>query len=183
MIVLESPKGWTGPKTIDGLPTEGNWRSHQVPFGDVATNPARLAELERWLHSYRPEELFTPEGRPVDALLALAPRPGRRLGLVAQGNGGQLRRPLRLPDWRSLAIAVDAPGDALASATGALGRLLRDVFRLNAESRNFLLFGPDETASNRLGAVFEATSRRWLEAWQRGALRALAAGLVSSRAL
>ncbi len=162
MIVLESPKGWTGPKFVDGKPCEGHFRSHQVPFLDVRGNPARLRELEAWLRSYRPEELFTAAGVPVADVLALAPPLPRAMGNSAHANGGLLLQALDLPDWRAYAVDVPAPGASIASATGAMGQLLRDVIVQNARRRNFRLFGPDETASNRLGAVFEATSRAWV---------------------
>jgi len=162
MIVLDSPKGWTGPKTVDGRPCEGHWRSHQVPFADAATNPARLPELESWLRSYRPEELFTSGGAPAADVLALAPSPQLAMGNNLHANGGLLLQDLRMPAWHAHAVQVPAPGATLASATGEMGRLLRDVIALNADRRNFRLFGPDETASNRLGAVFETTGRAWL---------------------
>jgi xylulose-5-phosphate/fructose-6-phosphate phosphoketolase len=162
MIVFESPKGWTGPKTVDGRPSEGHWRSHQVPFADAATNPARLPELEAWLGSYRCSELFTSTGEPVADVLALAPRPERAMGNCRAANGGLQLQDLRLPDWRMNAVAVPNPGVTVASATGEMGRLLRDVIALNADRCNFRLFGPDETASNRLGAVFEVTGRAWV---------------------
>jgi xylulose-5-phosphate/fructose-6-phosphate phosphoketolase len=161
MIVLESPKGWTGPKSLDGRPVEGTFRSHQVPIADPASNPAHLRLLEGWLRSYRPEELFDGRGRLRPELAALAPRGRRRMGANPNANGGLLLRPLRLPDFRRYAVRVPAPGAVEASDTGAAGALLRDVIRRNPE--NFRLFGPDETASNKLGAVFEATDRQWEE--------------------
>ncbi|MFZ5558420.1 MAG: phosphoketolase family protein [Pseudomonadota bacterium] len=161
MIVLETPKGWTGPAEVDGRKTEGFWRSHQVPFADAAENPAHLALLERWMKSYRPEELFDDAGRPRDELLALMPDARRRIGASAHANGGLLRD-LRLPDFRDYALAVPAPGRSTGEATRALGGYLRDVLRLNRDAANFRLFGPDETASNRLGDVFEVTGRAWM---------------------
>ncbi|MHB1871645.1 MAG: phosphoketolase family protein [Steroidobacteraceae bacterium] len=158
MIVLESPKGWTGPKSVDGKTMEGSFRAHQVPITDPASNPAHLAALEEWLRSYRPQELF--EGARLRAELAeLAPRGARRMGANPHANGGALLRDLRLPDFRDYAQAVSAPGAVQASDTGVLGEFLRDVIRLNPE--NFRLFGPDETISNKLQAVFEASSRQW----------------------
>jgi xylulose-5-phosphate/fructose-6-phosphate phosphoketolase len=162
MIVLRSPKGWTGPKSIDGHAVEGSWRSHQVPLADVATVPARLAALEAWLRSYRPEELFDAGGHPVAALRAVAPQGTRRMSANPHANGGLLRRPLRLPAFRDYAIAVPAAGRVRAGNTRPLGELLRDVMRLNPSS--FRLFGPDETTSNRLGAVYEASGKTWMAA-------------------
>jgi xylulose-5-phosphate/fructose-6-phosphate phosphoketolase len=160
-IVLVSPKGWTGPKMVEGHKVEGTWRSHQVPFGDVRGNPERVKMLESWLKSYRPDELFDARGALRPELAALAPAGERRMGANPHANGGLLLRDLRLPDYRRYAVAVDAPGQGDAEATRVLGAFLRDVLRENAEARNFRLFGPDETASNRLGAVFEATGRGW----------------------
>ncbi|MEK7882421.1 phosphoketolase family protein [Methyloversatilis sp. NSM2] len=159
MIVLRSPKGWTGPKEVDGLKTEGSWRSHQVPFGDM-DNPDHLRLLEEWMQSYRPDELFDANGAPRPELLALAPHGTRRMGANPHANGGTLLRDLRLPNFRSHAIDVPAPGATLAESTRVMGGFLRDVMRDNPHS--FRLFGPDETASNRLGAVFEVTDRTWM---------------------
>ena len=161
MIVLRTPKGWTGPKEVDGLPTEGSFRSHQVPLSGVRTQPEHLAALEAWLRSYRPEELFAADGALDPALAALAPVGDRRMGANPHANGGALLRDLRLPDFRDHAVDVPAPATTSAEATRALGAYLRDVVRLDADRRSFRLFGPDETASNRLDAVFEATDRAW----------------------
>jgi len=161
MIVLVSPKGWTGPKEVDGKITEGSWRSHQVPFAEVATKPGHLALLERWMKSYGPAELFDTDGRPRAELLELAPRGDRRMGANAHANGGLLLRDLQLPDFRAYALEVPRPGAVQGEATRAMGVLLRDVMKCNAESKNFRVFGPDETASNRLGALFEVTDRAW----------------------
>jgi xylulose-5-phosphate/fructose-6-phosphate phosphoketolase len=161
MIVLRSPKGWTGPKTVDGKPTEGSWRSHQVPLDGLAKNPEHLAQLEAWLRSYRPEELFNADGGLRPELAALAPRGSRRMGANPHANGGLLLRDLILPDFREYAVNVSAPGQDTGEATRVLGKLLRDVMRLNAESQNFRLVGPDETESNRLTAVYEATGKAW----------------------
>ncbi len=161
MIVLRSPKGWTGPKTVDGLAAEGSFRSHQVPLASLATNPEHLAQLERWLRSYRPQELFDSAGALRDELAALAPRGNRRMGAVPHANGGLLTRDLELPDFRAYGAPVVAPARTMSEATRVLGGYLRDVLVLNAEQANFRLFGPDETASNRLSAVFEATDRAW----------------------
>ncbi len=160
MIVLRSPKGWTGPKTVDGLKTEGYWRSHQVPFSDMS-KPGHLRLLEEWMQSYRPQELFDETGRLCGEIAALAPSAHRRMSANPHANGGALKRPLRLPDFTSYAIPVVRPGQVEAEATRCMGNFLRDVMRENAASRNFRLFGPDETASNRLQAVFEATGRAW----------------------
>ncbi|GJD32233.1 Xylulose-5-phosphate phosphoketolase [Methylobacterium adhaesivum] len=164
MIVLRSPKGWTGPKTVDGKPVEDTWRSHQVPVAAVRENPEHRAILERWLRSYRPEELFDGQGRLIGRLAALAPEGERRLSANPQANGGRHPQPLRLPDLRRYAVTVPGHGAAAAEATRVLGTFLRDVIALNAEARNFRLMGPDETTSNRLDAVFAVTDRVWQEA-------------------
>jgi xylulose-5-phosphate/fructose-6-phosphate phosphoketolase len=153
-IVLVTPKGWTGPG-------EGSWRSHQVPLADVHHHPERLGELETWLRSYRPEELFDEQGRLVPELRALAPEGDRRMGANPHANGGLLLRDLRLPDFRDYAVDVPRPGGATGEATRVMGAFLRDAVRLNEEARNFRLFAPDELASNRLDAVFEVTDRAW----------------------
>jgi xylulose-5-phosphate/fructose-6-phosphate phosphoketolase len=159
MIVLRSPKGWTGPKVVDGLPAEGSFRSHQVPLAELRTNPQHLAQLEQWLRSYRPEELFDEHGALRQELAELAPEGERRMGANPNANGGLLLRDLELPDFRHYAVAVDSPGTTTSEATRVLGCYLRDVIRANGE--DFRIMGPDETASNRLGAVFEATNRVW----------------------
>src|SRR5487761_645181 len=158
MIVLRTPKGWTGPKEVDGLPTEGTWRSHQVPMGDMS-RPEHLRLLESWMRGYKPEELFDAGGRLRSDLAELAPKGERRMGANPHANGGVLLRDLRLPDFREYAVEVKTPGDAEAEDTRILGRFLRDVIQENRH--NFRLFGPDETNSNRLNAVFEATNRQW----------------------
>jgi len=160
MIVLRSPKGWTGPKEVDGHKVEDFWRSHQVPMGDLHENPAHLRLLEEWLRSYRPDELFDAEGRLVPELKALAPKGARRMGANPHANGGLVRTPLRIPDFREYSVAVETPGSVRAETTRPLGRLLRDVMRHNP--RNFRLFGPDETRSNRLDAVYEVSKKTWL---------------------
>ena len=159
MIVLRSPKGWTGPKFVDGLPSEGSFRSHQVPLAQLATNPEHLAMLEQWMRSYRPEELFDERGQLIAELAALAPAGTRRMGANPHANGGLLLRDLVMPDFRDYAVAVDTPGRIEAEATRVMGQLLRDVMKLNADARNFRVMGPDETASNRLNALFEVTDR------------------------
>jgi xylulose-5-phosphate/fructose-6-phosphate phosphoketolase len=161
MIILKTPKGWTGPKEVDGKKTEGHWRSHQVPFGDLA-KPEHLKLLEQWMKSYRPEELFDDHGALKPELAALAPQGTRRMGANPHANGGLLLRDLRLPEFRDYAVAVPNPGGAVAEATRVMGVFLRDVMKLNADARNFRVMGPDETASNRLGALFEVTDRAWM---------------------
>jgi xylulose-5-phosphate/fructose-6-phosphate phosphoketolase len=161
MLVLATPKGWTGPKVVDGLPVEGTFRAHQVPLSDPATNPEHLAQLESWLRSYRPEELFDEAGRLRPELAELAPRGERRMGANPHANGGLLLRDLELPDFRDYAVAVPSPGAVDAADTEVLGRFLRDVIKRNQAQRNFRVFGPDETVSNRLSAIFEATERQW----------------------
>jgi xylulose-5-phosphate/fructose-6-phosphate phosphoketolase len=159
MVILRTPKGWTGPKVVDGLPVEGSFRSHQVPLAQLASRPDHLRKLGQWMRSYKPQELFDRGGRLRSDLSELAPRGNRRMGANPNANGGMLLRDLKLPDFREYAVDVPAPGTVLAEGTRVMGTFLRDVIRLNAESRNFRLFGPDETASNRLSAVFEATDR------------------------
>jgi xylulose-5-phosphate/fructose-6-phosphate phosphoketolase len=159
MIVLRTPKGWTGPKEVDGLPVEGTWRSHQVPLADVRGNAEHLRQLEEWLHSYRPEELFDDQGRPLPELLELPPRGERRMSANPHANGGSLLRDLVLPDFRDYAVEVKQPGASFSEATRVLGGFLRDVIARNRD--NFRLFGPDETESNRLADVFTATARAW----------------------
>src|SRR5437867_3755119 len=160
MIVLRTPKGWTGPKVVDGKPTEGTWRSHQVPLTDVRTKPEHLAMLETWLRSYRPEELFDHDGRPRDDILDLAPRGDRRMSANPHANGGLFLRELRLPDFRRYGVEVEAPATTTSEATRVLGTWLRDVVRDNPTS--FRVFGPDETSSNRLDPVFDVTDRAWM---------------------
>ena len=161
MIVLRTPKGWTGPKIVDGLPAEGSFRSHQVPLANVARNPEHLAQLETWLRSYRPEELFDERGELRRELAAMAPTGARRMGSNPHSNGGLLTRDLALPNFRDYAVDVPEPARSSSEATRVLGGFVRDVMRANHEFSNFRVFGPDETASNRLGSVFEATDRVW----------------------
>ncbi len=160
MIVLRTPKGWTGPKWVNGHKAEGSWRSHQVPLADVRTNPASLQQLEAWLRSYRPQELFDATGRLRAELRALAPCGPRRMSANPHANGGLLRRELKLPDFRAHGVAVDAPGKVFHENTRPLGAYLREVMRANPTS--FRLFGPDETASNRLDAVYEVSKKTWM---------------------
>ena len=161
MIVLRSPKGWTGPKVIDGLKIEGTFRAHQVPILVDAKHPDHVADLESWMRSYRPEELFDRDGRLIAELAALAPEGDRRMGANPHTNGGQLLHDLKMPDFRKHAVDVPSPGAVAAQDTMVLGKFLRDVSLANADQRNFRIFGPDETLSNLLGAVFEVTSRQW----------------------
>jgi xylulose-5-phosphate/fructose-6-phosphate phosphoketolase len=162
MIVLRTPKGWTGPKEVDGKKTEGSWRSHQVPLANMAKQPEHVRQLEQWMKSYRADELFDEGGNLMPELAALAPEGERRMGANPHANGGLLLHDLALPDFRDYAVAVPKPGAVVAEATRVLGDFLRDVMRRNLQRRNFRIFGPDETASNRLDAVFEATGRTWL---------------------
>src|SRR5215216_3761788 len=169
MIVLRTPKGWTGPKEVDGLPVEGTWRSHQVPMTDVRDNPDHLGLLEDWLRSYRPEELFDEGGRLVPELTDLSPKGERRMSANPHANGGVLLRDLVLTDFRDYGVDVDKPGTRWSEPTRVLGAFLRDVVVRNED--NFRIFGPDETASNRLSEVFEVTSRAWnaeLAPWDEG---------------
>jgi xylulose-5-phosphate/fructose-6-phosphate phosphoketolase len=160
MIVLRTPKGWTGPKEVDGRRTEGSWRSHQVPLAETRTNPAHLRQLEDWMRSYGPEDLFDADGRLRPELQALAPAGARRMGANPHANGGLLLRDLAVPDFRGYAVEVPAPGATLGEATRVLGTYLRDVMAANRDT--FRVFGPDETASNRLDALFEVTGRTWM---------------------
>ena len=161
MIVFASPKGWTGPKFVDGVAVEGTFRSHQVPLSDPAKNPEHLRQLEAWLRSYRPQELFDAQGRLIAELAALAPAGERRMGANPNANGGLLLRDLRMPNFADYAVDVAKPGVAGIGDTHVLGKFLRDVLKLNAERRNFRIFGPDETLSNGLEAIFEVTNRQW----------------------
>jgi xylulose-5-phosphate/fructose-6-phosphate phosphoketolase len=163
MIVLRSPKGWTGPKEVDGKKVEGFWRAHQVPIDNVRGNAKHLELLEQWMRSYEPDSLFDERGRLRHELQALAPSGARRMGANPHANGGLLKRELKLPDYHDHAVKIRRPGEHTAEATRIMGAFLRDVIRLNAENRNFRIMGPDETASNRLDAVFEATERVWME--------------------
>ncbi|MGB3258654.1 MAG: phosphoketolase family protein [Ornithinimicrobium sp.] len=159
MIVFRTPKGWTGPKEIDGNQTEGSWRSHQVPLSNARDTPEHLASLNDWLASYRPEELFDDAGAPVPSIADLAPPVGLRMGENPHTNGGLILKDLRLPNWRDFGVAADGSGPAMSEATRVLGEFLREVIRLNPD--NFRIFGPDETASNRLQAVYDITDKQW----------------------
>jgi xylulose-5-phosphate/fructose-6-phosphate phosphoketolase len=162
MIVLKTPKGWTGPKVVDGLPVEGTYRAHQVPLSEPTEHPEHLKILEAWMRSYRPEELFDEGGRLIPELRELAPQGERRMGANPHANGGILLRDLRLSDFRDYAVEVPQPGNIMNEDARTLGKFLRDAIKLNAERRDFRIFGPDETASNRLTAVFEVTNKQWL---------------------
>lgn len=160
MIILRSPKGWTGPAEVDGKKTEGYWRSHQVPFSNMANNPNHIALLENWMKGYKPEELFDENGTLISELAEMAPKGHRRMGDNPHANGGLLLKALKMPSFQNYAVEVPEPGTTIAQATKVMGEFLRDIIKLN--SRSFRLFGPDETASNRLSAVFEESDRTWL---------------------
>src|SRR5471032_2514534 len=163
MIVLKSPKGWTGPKEVDGYKIEGNFRAHQIPLAvSASTPPEHLQLLESWMKSYKPEELFDDNGKLMSELQDLAPKGERRMGANPHANGGQLLRDLRLPDFRNYAVIVDRPGADGEGDTYVSGRFLRDIIKENHQNRNFRIFGPDETVSNRLDIIFEATDRQWM---------------------
>jgi xylulose-5-phosphate/fructose-6-phosphate phosphoketolase len=165
MIVFRTPKGWTGPKFVDGKPVEGTWRAHQVPIADFK-NPEHLKQLEDWMKSYRPQELFDERGKFREEFAALAPTGHRRMGSNPHANGGELLQPLAMPHFHDYAVPIPAPGSVEAESTRVLGTFLRDVMKLNLDSQNFRLFGPDETASNRLEAVFEVSGKEWMAATQ-----------------
>ena len=162
MIILRTPKGWTGPKEVDGKKTEDYWRSHQVPFSEMATKPEHVTLLENWMKSYKPEELFDENGKLIPELAELAPLGQRRMGDNPHANGGILLRDLKMPDFCDYAVEVTKPGTIEVEATRVMGKFLRDVMKLNTQAGNFRIFGPDETASNRWGDVFEATNRTWV---------------------
>jgi len=162
MIVLRSPKGWTGPQAVDGVPVEGTWRSHQVPLAELAKKPEHVRQLEEWMRSYRPEELFDENGTLIPELRELAPQGARRMGANPHANGGLLLKDLRMPDFRDYAVEVPRPGETSAEATRVLGYFLRDVMKMNLDRANFRVFGPDETASNRLSALYDATDKAWI---------------------
>ena len=161
MLVLRTPKGWTGPKEVDGKKVEGTWRSHQVPIASMSS-PEHVKALEQWLSSYRPEELFDPSGRLMPELAELAPKGEQRMSANPIANGGLLLKELRMPDFRDYAVEVPKPGAVFAEATRAMGGFIRDVMKLNLPSRNFRVFGPDETRSNRLGDLFDITGKTWV---------------------
>ena len=163
MIILRTPKGWTGPRVVDGKPVEDTWRAHQVPLSELAGKPDHLRLLEEWMKSYRAEELFDRGGKLIPDLAELAPKGERRMGANPHANGGLLLKDLAMPDFRDYAVQVVKPGTAIAEATRELGKFLRDVMRLNKEAKNFRVFGPDETASNRLDAIYEVTGKVFME--------------------
>ncbi len=163
MIILRTPKGWTGPKVVDGKPVENTWRAHQVPLSELATKPEHIKQLEEWMKSYKPEELFDEHGRLIAELAELAPTGNRRMGANPHANGGLLLKDLVMPDFRDYQVKVVKPGVVSAEATRELGKFLRDVMRKNADECNFRVFGPDETASNRLDAIYEATDKVLME--------------------
>ena len=162
MIVLRSPKGWTGPKVVDGKPVEGTWRAHQVPVEDLQ-KPEHLKILEQWMKSYKPEEVFDENGRLVQELAELAPKGARRMGMNPHANGGLLLKDLLMPNFCDYKVAVNKPGTKVAESTRILGGFLRDVMKLNLDAKNFRVFGPDETASNRLEALYQVTKKIWME--------------------
>ncbi len=162
MIILRTPKGWTGPKEVDGKKTEGFWRSHQVPFAEMDTKPQHVKLLESWMKSYKPEELFDGNGTLMPELAELAPKGSRRMGANPHANGGLLLKELRMPDFRDYAVAVPGPGVVQAEATKIMGSFLRDIMKLNKDGRNFRVMGPDETASNRLDALYAVTAKEWM---------------------
>ena len=164
LLILKTPKGWTGPKEVDGKPVEGTWRAHQVPVADVRNNPNHLQILEDWLKKYKPQELFDKQGRFRADLAAMAPTGDKRMGMNPHANGGKLLEPLVLPEFRNYAVKFGKPGEKDAEATRVLGYFLRDVMKANLKARNFRVFGPDETASNRLDALFEVTGKEWMAA-------------------
>jgi len=163
MIIMRTPKGWTGPKVVDGKPVEGTWRAHQVPITDFASKPGHLNILEDWMKSYKPEELFDEKGKLIPELAELAPKGNRRMGANPHANGGLLLRDLAMPNFCDYAVPVSRPGTSIEEATRVLGKLLRDVMSMNAETKNFRVWGPDETASNRLEALYEATDKVFME--------------------
>jgi len=163
MIILRTPKGWTGPREVDGLKTEDSWRSHQVPLSEMATKPDHVKLLEEWMKSYKHEELFDENGKLISKLAELAPKGNRRMGANPHTNGGILLKDLKMPDFREYAVNVPKPGTVVGEATRVMGHFLRDVMKLNMNERNFRVMGPDETASNRLGALFEVTDRTWMD--------------------
>jgi xylulose-5-phosphate/fructose-6-phosphate phosphoketolase len=163
MIVLRTPKGWTGPKEIEGRKTEDFWRSHQVPFSDMTNKPENIKLLEEWMKSYKPEQIFDNNGRLKPELADLAPKAERRMGANPHANGGVLLKNLNMPDFRHYAVEVPSPGQVSAESTRIMGKFLRDIMKLNLNTSNFRVFGPDETASNRLNALFEVTDRTWMD--------------------
>jgi xylulose-5-phosphate/fructose-6-phosphate phosphoketolase len=163
VIILRTPKGWTGPKEVDGLKTEGFWRSHQVPLAELKTKPQHIKLLEKWMKSYKPEELFDKNGKILAEIQYLAPKGSRRMGANPHANGGLLLKDLKMPDFCDYAVDVPAPGQVTAEATRVMGAFLRDVMKLNEDRKNFRVFGPDETTSNRLDELYKETDKTWME--------------------
>ena len=163
VIILRTPKGWTGPKEVDGLKTEGFWRSHQVPLAELKTKPQHIKLLEKWMKSYKPEELFDKNGKILAEIQYLAPKGNRRMGANPHANGGLLLKDLKMPDFSDYAVDVPAPGQVTAEATRVMGAFLRDVMKLNEDRKNFRVFGPDETTSNRLDELYKETDKTWME--------------------
>jgi xylulose-5-phosphate/fructose-6-phosphate phosphoketolase len=161
MLILKTPKGWTGPKEVDGKPVEGTWRAHQVPFAELHEKPEHIQILENWMRGYKPEELFDTNGTLVAELADLPPKGRRRMGMNPHANGGLLMQPLRTPAFREFAIDVKQPGEPDSEATRVLGKYLREVMRCNLDTKNFRVFGPDETASNRLEAIYDVSKKTW----------------------
>src|ERR1035437_10155926 len=162
MLIMRTPKGWTGAKFVDGKPVGNTWRSHQVPFSEVRENPEHLRLLDEWMRSYKPEELFTEKGMFREELAELAPKGRRRMGMNAHANGGLLLKPLRVPNFRDFAVKIEGPGKTEAESTRVLGHLLHAVMQANMDHKNFRVFGPDETASNRIGEVIVGTGKAWM---------------------
>ena len=162
MIILRTPKGWTGPKEVDGLKTENYWRSHQVPFSEMKDKPEHISLLEKWMKSYKPDELFDASGKLISELAELAPKNEKRMSAIPYANGGILLQELQLPAFQNYAVKVTSPGTTFGEATRTMGKFLRDVMKLNSEHKNFRVFSPDETLSNRLGALFDVTKRAWM---------------------
>jgi len=162
MLIMRTPKGWTGPKFVDGKPVEGTWRAHQVPLDGVRTNPAHLHQLEEWMHSYKAEELFDEKGKFIAELADIAPKGRQRMGMNAHANGGLLLQPLTIPHFREFALKIEGPGQTDGEATRVLGHWLHSVMQLNLDSKNFRVFGPDETASNRIDEVEVGTGKAWM---------------------
>jgi xylulose-5-phosphate/fructose-6-phosphate phosphoketolase len=163
MLIMRTPKGWTGPKFVDGKPVENTWRAHQVPFAELREKPDHLKLLEDWMRSYKPEELFDKRGVLREEIAELAPKGRLRMGMNPHANGGLLLEPLRVPNFRDYAIKIEGRGGTQEESTRVLGRLLKGVMEANLEHRNFRVVGPDETASNRLDDVIKATGKTWLE--------------------
>ncbi len=164
MLILRSPKGWTGPKFVDGKPVENTWRAHQVPFSELREKPDHLRLLDEWMRSYKPAELFDEKGAFRRELADIAPKGRRRMGMNAHANGGLLLQPLRVPSFRDMAVKIDGRGQTVAEPTRVLGHLLHGVMQANMDHKNFRVFGPDETASNRIGEVIEGTGKTWMSA-------------------